>query len=162
MKKVLLTLVFLTLSSLFCSAQIQREFFGLYLGEATQKKAEQTIKDLGYRIVNSDNTGFSLKNLRFGGITWDFVSFHFQNNKFYLVSFMESNQTSSNEYVSLKEKLMGKYQEFIEKDKATNTLTSFKDDKTTLLFFVNELGMVLSYGDNKLTNTMIKEADDEL
>ena len=144
-KKILISLlcVFISISGV---AQIQRTFFNLQLG-------------ISEHVIEYDDETLIVNKIRFGGEEWNTVSFKFYNNKLMSVSFIQSDQTTSqNEIMEMKnnlyQKLMKKYKAYYNSTLSDDEWTIFKDDVTDLSmrysFFEGACLLGLFYSDYKL------------
>ena len=101
-KKILISLlcVFISISGV---AQIQRTFFNLQLGISERSEVFNYFEKKGKHVIEYDDETLIVNKIRFGGEEWNTVSFKFYNNKLMSVSFIQSDQTTSqNEIMEMK------------------------------------------------------------
>ena len=86
MKKWCLFIMLCTLS-FNVNAQIQREFFGLAIGVATQQQTEEAMKNMGKEIL-SNSEGLKVYDVKFNDYNWDEVLFDYREGKLITISFI--------------------------------------------------------------------------
>lgn len=115
MKKFLL-LFTLILASLSCSAQINRNFFGLTLGQSTKQQVRSLFEKKGWKLEIGENGDYEVnfdRKIQFGGESWDYICFSFASGKLYSI-FLYADEFSDKRsamqaYSRLKAKLDQKY-----------------------------------------------------
>lgn len=174
MKRAIITLALLLGTFLCAPAQIQRNFFGFTLGTATKQEVSRHFKAKGNTITEETSISLIVSNVRFGGVDWDGVQFHFLKNKLSGVLFLNSALHHSNTDLErcsnkLRPTLMEKYSNYyyIPVTKDGYQPTMFKDGQTTLCLSLTDRvddTMILSliYLDEQLINEQIAAEDDEL
>ena len=169
-KKILISLlcVFISISGV---AQIQRTFFNLQLGISERSEVFNYFEKKGKHVIEYDDETLIVNKIRFGGEEWNTVSFKFYNNKLMSVSFIQSDQTTSqNEIMEMKnnlyQKLMKKYKAYYNSTLSDDEWTIFKDDATDLSmrysFFEGACLLGLFYSDYKLLFLRQDNDNDEL
>lgn len=168
--KILISLLcfFICLSGF---AQIQRTFFNLQLGISERSEVFNYFEKKGKFVLEYDDETLVVNKIRFGGEEWNTASFMFYNNKLMSVSFIQSEQTTSqNELMEMKnnlyQKLMKKYKEYYNSTSSDDEWTIFKDEVTDLSLrysiFEGTCILGLFYSDIKLMFLRQGNENDEL
>ena len=164
MKKIILVFAFV-LCSLIGSAQIQRTIMGQTLGVSTKKEVYNSLKDRGAFYVNiRGEEQLLVKDVRFGGFSWEIMSFSFYNNILYQVTVMDLDKDSSiisqeEKWNSISQKLESKYHNIIS-NKEENKI-SYSDGSTLVMMtkFFDTVSML--YGDMKIIDSKNNKEQNE-
>lgn len=157
MKKTSLILIFVFVTALCGSAQIQNHILGCTLGVTSQKSTISTLKARGLNVVRyegkdlygeGDVTFYQIKDgVSFGGYNWSDAMIRFINGKFASIIFQTYNASDA-QYGKLKSTIISKYRRY-QKDFSSHPY--FQDGKTEIILMNNSNGwMSISYGDQKL------------
>ena len=163
MKRILFISV-LTILSLSVAAQIQRKFMGQTLGESTKSSVYNELKDKKayYDKIDGDEV-ICIKDVRFGGYSWDYAVFKFCDNKLMTVFFWVlgepdlDNENSNPRWNDIRNRLSSKYDNYVIEDE--NDSKSYMDDKTYLNISKTDGRLLMGYSDLELAKNQ-KDADD--
>lgn len=162
MKRLLLVL-FTCIITLCTSAQIQRKFYGLTLGESPKNEVLIQFEEKGAFEQSLDGyETICVRNLRFGGFSWDIVCFKFFNNKLYSVLFMDLKDhlnTDNNKWSNINQTLDEKYLEY--KKTTSEKAFSYMDEYTSLAVYHDDNGGCLGYTDKLLREKIDQKEKDE-
>ena len=163
MKRItlLLTAAFFCLSM---SAQIQRKFFGITLGESKINEVEKVLKknDISYE---QEKDNIETSSVEFGGYVWHKVDFQFYENKLYSVVFCYrdylglSKSYINKRFESISKTLKDKYADFINNEEDQGI--AFTDDVTTLNLKQGESFVVLGYVDKMIVSKKTEKEKNE-
>ena len=155
MKKFLILIVFTTIGLLQMNAQIQRKFYGYSFG-STKQVVMQGMKGKGYTINNTSEgfmaIGTNRNPIKFGGYEWEWVTFKFNDNKLYDVSFCittrkTSPQIITEHYKSLIRQLDYKYAQY-EREIYDEKNAQWSDSNTGVIcnyMYLNNEGDIVDY-----------------
>ena len=158
MKKTILILIIVFITSLSGFAQIQNRILGCTLGVTSQQATISTLKSRGLNVVkyegndlygSGDVTFYQIKDgVSFGGYNWSDAKIRFINGKFASILF-QTYGASDAQYNKLKSTIISKYKRY-QKDFGNNPY--FQDGKTEIILMNNSSNgwMSISYGDQKL------------
>lgn len=164
MKKIILVFAFI-LCSLIGSAQIQRTILGQTIGVSTKKEVYNSLIDRGAFFVNiKGEEKLLVKDVRFGGFSWEIMSFNFYNNILYQVTVMDLDKdkgiiSQEEKWNRISQKLESKYHNVIS-NKEENKISY--SDGSTLVMMTKFMGTVsMLYGDTRIIEAKdIKEQNE--
>ena len=164
MKKLCL-FIMLCCMSFNVNAQIQREFFGLTIGVATQQQVEDVMKNMGKEIL-SKTEGLKVNDVRFYDYDWAEVLFNFREGKLITVSFISKNndKTKSDAYAEqFKKSLKEQYGKYCKLD--MGNIVAYFDTKTMLTIVCQEKDgkemFGILYADGGQISDMMKKVKSE-
>lgn len=91
---------------------INKHIWGITLGKSTKQDIWNYLdsKELWHQELNNGEVTQVYKNFEFAGVHWNYVNYHFVNNKVYKITFICSVKGSAKEYFDIiKEMLIAKY-----------------------------------------------------
>lgn len=171
MKKNVLLILFI-LFSICIDAQIQRNFWGLKLGVSTKKEVMNHFKAKKIPVSFEDGV-LVVKDVHFGGYTWEDCRIEFYKNKFVAIFLSSANALNSKEYLDsrweyLVVRLDSKYGKFLESHEEDNNKHSkvYSDTITTVNIVYNYSDGLwyqsLIYIDDAFMKDLILTSSDEL
>lgn len=167
MKKVLA--IFLAfIIGLSMSAQIQNKLLGFTLGTTTKPEVRNKYKyDKGF---NEDSSGdIFVKNIRFASNDWDYVHFHFYNNKLSSVDFSNVEPFTSipimeSRWYNLKDRIYNKYGDYYLRTQSS--MIMYSDGVTSIALNLSDdtggMILMLYYSNDALIRQELQAGDDEL
>ena len=174
MRKIFLALL-LSLTSLFCSAQITRNIWGLELGKSTKQQVLNVLKLKGFNPTTDDATStISVKsdNFKYGGGFWTYASFEFYNGRLYEVWFQNNEYEIPiaifEQFNLIRDRLDKKYSQYrhTETEENSENQRDYFDGKTRFWLnrrYYNSVGYIsITYSDDKLLNQKLESEKDEL
>ena len=174
MKKFFL-LTALLITSTFCSAQINRVFWGVTLGQSTKQQVKNVLVRKGYTVKTEPDGSLcvNVNNASFGGAYWTYVSFSFVDDKLYQVWFQNNEKQSpvsiDNTYDLLKSSLDKKYGSYIirvQPTEGTEKVNNYADTNTLVSLMLRSYHHIryisLSYEDLNSYDIRKKKEIDEL
>lgn len=151
---------------LTCHAQIQRQFFGLELGNTTKSSTIKTLESKGYHVESLSNGGLMIANVDFGGRAWSGVGFTFYKGTLAEVKFikMKKNTNLKLYYEYLLENLITKYSDYFFAELSSQGDVFFADSNTALavVYSHNPESVTLLYQDNREVKDFIREDSKDL
>ena len=163
MKQRLLIVLFTCIIATSVSAQIQRKFYGLTLGVSTKSEVLIQFENKGAFEQSPDgHETVCVRNLRFGGYSWDVVVFRFYNDKLFNVLFMDLKEypsTDSNKWENIKKTLDEKYIDY--KNVTSENSFSYIDEYTYLACNHDGKNVCLGYADILLNEKISQKEKDE-
>jgi hypothetical protein len=170
MKKLFLLMLMFFFMNLSASAQIQRKFFDLFLGESTKTEVLKTCKSKGIELFEKEDCYYAEK-VKFGGNTWPLALFFFHNNILTMVAFCDNDYDSSSESIDKTfenycDALSEKYSDYYDNFSSNDQLKVFRDKATTLkleMSYVETRKTVsITYIDRELQREVRNKNFDEL
>lgn len=165
MKKTILIILLLYLIFPCANAQINRNIWGLSLGESTKTQVTNVLRQKGYKYKSNPDGSISFKanNLQYGGGFWTYVNFNFFNNKLSDIAF-QNNENACIEniysmFIGIKDKLEEKYGNY--KSDGLNDIYYY-DSQTFLSLQIIDGYISLIYTDLYLHNLREQKEMNEL
>ena len=161
-----LSVLLMIFVGLTCHSQIQRQFFGLELGNTTKSSTIKTLESKGYHVKSLSNGGLMIANVDFGGRAWSGVGFTFYEGTLAEVKFikMKENTNLKLYYECLLENLITKYRDYFFAEVGSQGEAFFADINTSLLLVYsnNHESVTLLYQDNREVKDLMREDNKDL
>ena len=144
--------------------KIQNTFYGCTFAKSTKQDCREALRQRDYTPFIDEANVLVLSDVYFGGHSFEFATFDFQNNVFYAIGFMSTNfNNKSDAYAKMMAihkslqrkynlyKIPGEYTESYGLDDGTSFLL-LGISKTERGYFVR-----LNYSNNKISNSIEDE-----
>lgn len=139
MKRYLLILMLFPVLLFSQTVKVQRHFLGCDLEEDSYSVYKRLKIDYDY-INTSVDGEYQIYKVRFGGLTWDFVTLYFYREKFYKIIFQNYYSNKKDiipmyDYISntLRNKYRDLYDIHENKQKPDDSFLLINDDKTSII-----------------------------
>lgn len=144
---------------------INKYILGITLGKSNKEDVFNYLdkEELWHQELENGSVTLVYKNSEFAGIFWNYVNFHFTNNKVYKITFICKVEGSVKDfYIRIKNMLASKYTLSKEFSKNSSSTFSIKDSNILIELKMDFDKLTLSYMDLKTKKEKLKRDIDSI